>query len=72
MVSNAAMRGFNYPTNLALLSTLLYLDIFPSRLETLLELSLRTTAANADPFKDDLRCVGQIYISMSVLSSRLP
>ena len=72
MVSNAAMRGFNYPTNLALLSTLLYLDIFPSRLETLLELSLRTTAANADPFKDDLRCVGQINISMSVLSSRLP
>jgi hypothetical protein len=35
-------------------------DIFPSRLETLLELSLRTTAANADPFKDDLRCVGHI------------
>ena len=33
------------------------IDIFPSRLETLLELSLRTTAANADPFKDDLRCV---------------
>lgn len=30
-------------------------DIIPSRLETLLELALRTSQANSDPFKDDLR-----------------
>ncbi|EDO46105.1 predicted protein, partial [Nematostella vectensis] len=30
-------------------------DIMPSRLETLLELALRTSTANSDPFKDDLR-----------------
>ena len=27
----------------------------PSRLETLLELALRTSTANNDPYKDDLR-----------------
>ncbi|GFR76401.1 gamma-tubulin complex component [Elysia marginata] len=30
-------------------------DIDPSRLESLLELALRTSTANVDPFKDDLR-----------------
>ena len=29
-------------------------DVMPSRLESLLELALRTSTANADPFKDDL------------------
>jgi len=29
--------------------------IMPQRLETLLELALRTSTANVDPFKDDLR-----------------
>ncbi|XP_072013299.1 gamma-tubulin complex component 2-like [Amphiura filiformis] len=32
-------------------------NIIPSRLETLLELALRTSQANSDPFKDDLRVV---------------
>lgn len=30
-------------------------DIMPSRLENLLELALRTSTANSDPYKDDLR-----------------
>lgn len=30
-------------------------DIVPTRLETLLELALRTSAANGDPYKDDMR-----------------
>ncbi|XP_046359513.1 gamma-tubulin complex component 2-like [Haliotis cracherodii] len=30
-------------------------DIMPTRLESLLELALRTSTANVDPFKDDLR-----------------
>lgn len=30
-------------------------EIIPTRLETLLELALRTSTANADPFKDDLK-----------------
>ena len=30
-------------------------QILPSRLETLLELALRTSTANVDPFKDDLK-----------------
>ncbi|CAB4000138.1 Gamma-tubulin complex component 2 [Paramuricea clavata] len=52
-------------------------DIFPSRLETLLELSLRTTAANADPFKDDLRVdllpydlITQLFRILSVANDR--
>lgn len=32
-------------------------EIIPTRLETLLELTLRTSTANVDPFKDDLRYV---------------
>ena len=31
--------------------------ILPARLESLLELALRTSTANADPFKDDLKFV---------------
>ena len=30
-------------------------DIVPTRLESLLELALRTSAANVDPYKDDMR-----------------
>nr|CAD7424316.1 unnamed protein product [Timema monikensis] len=30
-------------------------DIIPTRLESLLELALRTSAANSDPYKDDMR-----------------
>ena len=30
-------------------------DIVPSRLEALLELALRMSTANTDPFKDDLK-----------------
>lgn len=52
-------------------------DILPTRLETLLELSLRTTAANADPFKDDLRVellpydlITQLFRILSVASDR--
>ncbi len=30
-------------------------EIKPNRLESLLELSLRITSANSDPYKDDLR-----------------
>ncbi|XP_046850541.1 gamma-tubulin complex component 2-like [Xenia sp. Carnegie-2017] len=52
-------------------------DIFPSRLETLLELSLRTTAANADPYKDDLRVellpydlITQLFRILSVANDR--
>ncbi|CAG2057376.1 unnamed protein product [Timema podura] len=30
-------------------------DIVPTRLESLLELALRTSAANSDPYKDDMR-----------------
>nr|CAD7569218.1 unnamed protein product [Timema californicum] len=30
-------------------------DIMPTRLESLLELALRTSAANSDPYKDDMR-----------------
>jgi gamma-tubulin complex component 2 len=30
-------------------------NIMPTRLESLLELALRTSTANVDPFKDDLK-----------------
>lgn len=36
-------------------------DIIPPRLEALLELALRTSTANTDPFKDDLK-VSQLRI----------
>ena len=32
-----------------------YYDIMPTRLESLLELALRTSTANVDPYKDDLK-----------------
>lgn len=39
-------------------------DIIPSRLEALLELALRTSTANTDPFKDDLKvCYLRIFIN---------
>lgn len=40
-------------------------DIVPPRLEALLELALRMSTANTDPFKDDLK-VGEIFASPSV------
>jgi len=33
----------------------LWVDIMPTRLESLLELALRTSTANIDPYKDDLK-----------------
>lgn len=35
-------------------------DITPPRLEALLELALRMSTANTDPFKDDLKVGGQL------------
>ena len=32
-----------------------YYDIMPTRLESLLELALRTSTANVDPYKDDIK-----------------
>ncbi len=34
-----------------------HIDVAPSRIAALLELSLRTSAADADPFKDDLKFI---------------
>lgn len=31
-------------------------DVLPTRLESLLELALRTSAANSDLYKDDIEC----------------
>ena len=39
----------------------------PTRLESLLELALRTSTANADPFKDDLKYV-QLFSHISQLT----
>ena len=45
----------------------------PTRLETLLELTLRTSTANVDPFKDDLRYVSIIYDETNgCLNSKMP
>jgi len=38
-----------------------HMNIARERLESLLELSLRTSSANADPFKDDVSCAIQPY-----------
>lgn len=58
-------------------------DIIPPRLEALLELALRMSTANTDPFKDDLKvtrlsnsvyqyvCVLQMMFSLTSLSLRL-
>ena len=43
------------PMYVAMKRSLTGVQITPSRLETLLELALRTSTANVDPFKDDLR-----------------
>lgn len=43
-------------------------DIVPPRLEALLELALRMSTANTDPFKDDLK-VGKLAPSSSSSSS---
>ena len=32
-----------------------YFDIIPTRLESLLELALRISTANVDPYKDDIK-----------------
>lgn len=39
-------------------------DIIPSRLEALLELALRTSTANTDLFKDDLKVYYLRYLSL--------
>ncbi|MEE6513615.1 hypothetical protein FKM82_021358 [Ascaphus truei] len=36
-------------------------DIIPTRLEALLELALRMSTANTDPFKDDLKVLGVLH-----------
>jgi len=52
-------------------------DIVHSRLEALLELALRTSAAVSDPYKDDLRCkllpydlITQLFRILSVTNER--
>ena len=45
-------------------------EIIPTRLETLLELTLRTSTANVDPFKDDLRYV--LYYTSTQQRKLLP
>ncbi|XP_057317649.1 gamma-tubulin complex component 2-like [Hydractinia symbiolongicarpus] len=52
-------------------------DIVPTRLEALLELAVRTSTANNDPFKDDLRCdllpydlISQLFRILSVTSDK--
>ena len=42
-------------------------EIAPSRLESLLELALRCSTANADPYKDDLRLEWYKTISLSLV-----
>ena len=40
-------------------------NIMPTRLESLLELALRTSTANVDPYKDDLKYVkGELFVHM--------
>lgn len=41
-------------------------DIVPPRLEALLELALRMSTANTDPFKDDLKVSGNTMYSRSI------
>ncbi|XP_047134835.2 gamma-tubulin complex component 2 [Hydra vulgaris] len=52
-------------------------DIVPTRLEALLELAVRTSTANSDPFKDDLKCdllpydlISQLFRILSVTSDK--
>lgn len=45
-------------------------DIVPPRLEALLELALRMSTANTDPFKDDLKVSGnKIVVHCGVISN---
>lgn len=45
-------------------------DIVPPRLEALLELALRMSTANTDPFKDDLKVSGnKIVVQCGVISN---
>ncbi len=44
-----------------------YQDIVLSRLESLLELALRTSVANTDPFKDDLRFGVTFFFTLGAL-----
>ena len=42
-------------------------NIMPTRLESLLELALRTSTANVDPYKDDLKYVFELnYFSVLI------
>lgn len=50
-------RGFRSEISAENLSLSLSSDIMPSRLQTLLELALRMSAADRDPYKDDLKYV---------------
>lgn len=42
-------------------------DIILSRLESLLELALRTSQANSDPYKDDLRYSGLTQVTSRIV-----
>ncbi len=46
-------------------------DIVPPRLEALLELALRMSTANTDPFKDDLKVGGNETVVLCILISKL-
>lgn len=46
-------------------------DIVPPRLEALLELALRMSTANTDPFKDDLKVGGKPTVVLCTLSYSL-
>lgn len=46
-------------------------DIVPPRLEALLELALRMSTANTDPFKDDLKVGGNTTVLLCSLISTL-
>lgn len=45
-------------------------DIVPPRLEALLELALRMSTANTDPFKDDLKVGGRAAEDLCTVISR--
>lgn len=45
-------------------------DIVPPRLEALLELALRMSTANTDPFKDDLKAGGNKTVVLCTLSRK--
>lgn len=45
-------------------------DIIPTRLEALLELALRMSTANTDPFKDDLKVNDSLQPEMKARCSK--